>query len=341
MTEPRGGPSPSDAGGPAPSGRRGPTPPGAGGTGKAPRIWDYAPVTFAIALLCGVLFLATALRPELLSNGALIPEKVWSGEWWRLLTSVFLHFGFIHVAFNVAWWIHLGSGIELRYGSAILLLLTLVTGLAGGAAELATASAKLHVQIQAAGLSGAVYGLFFFGFVALRHLPGGYRLLFSKGNALFLTGWGVLCIFFTWFGVLHVANWAHGIGAVSGALAGVVVRGRGVARQAGLLAFIAGLGLLLFAAMNPVWLTRYVAWDGTRALVEGRTEVAIAQLRAVHARQPENAWARAVLAVALAQDGQMDEAEGLVQSLDRADRAQLRPELARLLEDAFGPPAED
>jgi rhomboid protease GluP len=76
------------------------------------------------------------------------------GEWWRLLTATFLHFGLLHLAFNMwALWT-LGQLTEKLYGSAYFLVVYLFAGLVGSLASL-----YWHPEVNSAGASGAIFGV--------------------------------------------------------------------------------------------------------------------------------------------------------------------------------------
>lgn len=79
-----------------------------------------------------------------------------SGEYYRLLTSMFLHFGFIHLALNMYGLFLLGPQLEQAFGQVRYLATYLLSGLGGAALSYA-----LGPQYEvAAGASGAVFGLF-------------------------------------------------------------------------------------------------------------------------------------------------------------------------------------
>lgn len=78
-----------------------------------------------------------------------------NGEWWRLLTSAFLHGGMLHIAFNMYVLYLLGPVLERVLGSGRFLTLYLVAALGGSVASYAT-SAPNTVSV---GASGAIFGL--------------------------------------------------------------------------------------------------------------------------------------------------------------------------------------
>jgi rhomboid protease GluP len=76
------------------------------------------------------------------------------GEWWRLFTSMFLHFGVLHIALNMwALW-DLGQLTEKLYGSAHFLVMYVFAGVAGSLASL-----YVHPNVNSAGASGAIFGV--------------------------------------------------------------------------------------------------------------------------------------------------------------------------------------
>ena len=78
------------------------------------------------------------------------------GEWWRLITAAFLHFGLIHLVFNMLALLVFGAELERALGRGRYLTLYLVSAL-GGATAIQLFGAS---NILAAGASTAIYGLF-------------------------------------------------------------------------------------------------------------------------------------------------------------------------------------
>jgi membrane associated rhomboid family serine protease len=94
---------------------------------------------------------------------ALAAAPVADGEWWRLLTSAFLHANLIHIAFNMLmlWWF--GQALESALGRGRFVGVYLVSALAGSAGAL-----LLSPDSYTLGASGAVFGILGAGLVLER-----------------------------------------------------------------------------------------------------------------------------------------------------------------------------
>ena len=91
----------------------------------------------------------------ILRDGALVPALVARGEVWRLVTSVFLHSGFLHLSLNMLSLYFLGSFVEAAFRRGRFLALYLLCGLSGGIAYLYFGA----YGTPAVGASGAIFGL--------------------------------------------------------------------------------------------------------------------------------------------------------------------------------------
>ena len=107
---------------------------------------------------------------DVLPFGANFGALTINGEWWRLLSSTFIHFGVLHLAFNMWCLLSLGNIAERLFGNGRFLLIYLLSGLGGSAASL-----LWHPDVVSAGASGAVFGmagaLATFIYFARIHLP--------------------------------------------------------------------------------------------------------------------------------------------------------------------------
>lgn len=97
---------------------------------------------------------------------ALVPIDVAHGQWYRLITAAFLHYGILHIGFNMfALW-SVGPQLEAALGRLRYLVLYVLAGVGGSLLSLAIGPPFE----QAAGASGAIFGLFAAFYVIARHL---------------------------------------------------------------------------------------------------------------------------------------------------------------------------
>ncbi|MEV4491335.1 rhomboid family intramembrane serine protease [Micromonospora coxensis] len=93
-------------------------------------------------------------------------EGIVTGEWYRLVTAMFLHYGLVHLLLNMwALWV-LGRDLEALLGPLRFLALYLVAGLGGNVAAYLFSSPNS----ASAGASTAIFGLFAAVFVLMRRL---------------------------------------------------------------------------------------------------------------------------------------------------------------------------
>jgi membrane associated rhomboid family serine protease len=102
----------------------------------------------------GVLIAGRALD----SDGNVI--GVGEGDWWRLITAAFLHYGPFHLIMNMLALYWFGTLLEKRIGSGKYLLLYIVSGLAGSAGAL-----LMDPTVPTVGASGAIFGILGAGLV--------------------------------------------------------------------------------------------------------------------------------------------------------------------------------
>ncbi|MER7724945.1 rhomboid family intramembrane serine protease [Streptomyces sp. NPDC096323] len=133
------------------------------------------------------------------------PEGVAEGQWYRLVTSMFLHEAVWHFAFNMLglWW--LGGPLEAMLGRARYLALYLLSGLAGGALTYWLAAPNQ----PSLGASGAIFGLLGATVVLMR------RLNYDMRPVFMILAINLVITFNPWGGI---AWQAHVGGLVAGAL---------------------------------------------------------------------------------------------------------------------------
>ncbi|GAB4544721.1 MAG: rhomboid family intramembrane serine protease [Pleurocapsa sp.] len=90
--------------------------------------------------------------------GALIPEKVDSGEWWRLIAANFLHYGTLHLVTNMLSLYVLGRLVELILGVKSFLIIYLLSG-TGAMFLFSEVALKTGEPVFLVGASAAIMGL--------------------------------------------------------------------------------------------------------------------------------------------------------------------------------------
>ncbi|MGN0240485.1 MAG: rhomboid family intramembrane serine protease [Candidatus Weimeria sp.] len=94
-----------------------------------------------------------------LKFGALYtPYVIERGEWWRLFTSMFIHFGLSHIASNMLSLYVIGNTVEAYYGRVRFLILYLLSGLGGGLFTILLELNNTGFALTA-GASGAIFGI--------------------------------------------------------------------------------------------------------------------------------------------------------------------------------------
>ena len=109
---------------------------------------------FAVMVAMGINFLG-GRADEYLRFGANFAPLTTGGEWWRLFTCTFVHFGIVHLAFNL--WALWDSGrlTERLFGNTWFAALYVFAGLCGS-----SASMLWNQSVISGGASGAVFGVF-------------------------------------------------------------------------------------------------------------------------------------------------------------------------------------
>jgi membrane associated rhomboid family serine protease len=164
---------------------------------------NAGPGVALIVTACVAAFVLQYAAADVEANFALVGAEVARGETYRLVTSLFLHFGVVHLAMNMlAVWIF-GLEVERREGSVRTVAVFLVAGLVGGA----TAYLFHPPFAQVAGASGGVFGLLGVALV---------RTIRSGQSAQSLIGLLIINLFIG-IAVPGISLAAHGGGFVAGA----------------------------------------------------------------------------------------------------------------------------
>ena len=167
--------------------------------------YGVGPITFLLILASVTIGVLSRLGEdqEFLKPLFLKLPLVWHGEVWRLITPILIHFGSLHLLFNMLWLFDLGCMIEGRQGMLRLLLLVVVIGVLSNVGQYLFAK-----DWHFGGMSGVVYGLFGYCWLRGKYDPAS-GLGVHPQNVVMMIAWFFLCV----FGFIpHVANTAHGVG---------------------------------------------------------------------------------------------------------------------------------
>ena len=142
-----------------------------------------------------------------------------SGEYWRFLTPIFLHFSWLHITFNSLWLWELGALIERRLGTTMLLPLVLVSGVFSNIAQHLFGGPSLF-----GGMSGVVYALLGFCWAYNALLPG-TGLYVPRPIIVIMLGWLAFCFLAPTelLGLGSIANAAHLAGLLVGCGSGAAI----------------------------------------------------------------------------------------------------------------------
>ncbi len=138
------------------------------------------------------------------------------GEYWRLVTPIFLHFGIFHIAFNGLWLWELGRRMEPLIGSVQMISAVLLMAVASNLGQYLWSGPSLF-----GGMSGVVYGLL--GYIWIRNKVAPKPILdIPKGLLGFMLFWLLLGMsgFINFFMDGSIANVAHAIGLLTGMMLG-------------------------------------------------------------------------------------------------------------------------
>jgi len=225
---------------------------------------------------------------QLLAWGANFGPYTLSGEWWRLLTSVFLHIGIMHIAFNMWCLWNLGELCETLYGHLTYAVVYLVCGVSGS-----VASVFWHPAGLSAGASGAIFGLA--GALLASIWLGEFNVprIALRGT---LRSLSIFVIVNLGFGFMSgfVDNAAHIGGLVAGFVMGALIaklapsRGQWLRRLV-IVGLVLGAAAGGFARMEKSYLSNSGA---------GMLDRTIAQLQAVVRQHPNSQEAHLMLAQA-------------------------------------------
>lgn len=144
-------------------------------------------VTTALIIVNILIFLAMLFIPAASSwyeLGAISPIALMRGEWWTVITSMFLHSSIMHIMCNMISLYYLGVMCERVFGSVRFAILYLVSGIVGNLAFVGINIISGDMFSAAVGASGAVFGLFgAYGYLLIRERKAARVFAYSPTKA--------------------------------------------------------------------------------------------------------------------------------------------------------------
>lgn len=139
-----------------------------------------------------------------------LPE-ILHGQLWRLFTPIIIHFGVMHILFNMLWLYQLGSTIEQCQNRKRMIILVILISVLSNLAQFFWSGPVFG------GMSGVVYGLLGYVWAQGKFNPGA-GIGLNQSTTLMMLIWFVVC----WMGLVgNIANMAHTIGLVCGVILGL------------------------------------------------------------------------------------------------------------------------
>lgn len=237
-------------------------------------------------VLAGVSMLDNPAGQDLIRFGANYGPSTISGEWWRLLTCVFVHGGLLHILFNMWCLWDLGRLAESVYGHWTFAAVYLITGLSSSLMSLAWNPAVLSVGASGAifGIAGALIASFYLGEFSLPRAA----ITGTLRSVVMFVGFNL----FFGAAIARTDNAAHIGGLLMGLLLGALI-----AKVAPLHDDVPRrVGVLLVGAVlvygGVAWLRHSHAYIlhtqmGHDLLIESKTDQAIAEFQTATRQRPD------------------------------------------------------
>lgn len=199
-------------------------------------------VTWALLIFIAVVFFMESLAggstsvSTLLSFGAKVNYLVQEGQWWRLITPIFLHIGVLHVLMNGVTLYFVGNILEPLIGHVRFFVIFILSGITGNLASFAFGA----TNSISAGASTSLFGMFA-AFLALAVVYRENHFLSEMGKTFLAL---ILLNLVMDFTMTSVDIWGHVGGALGGFLLGVAFGLPGIKRPNMIIRIIAAVACL-------------------------------------------------------------------------------------------------
>jgi len=275
-------------------------------------------LVFAIMVLRGVSFFDPTPQ-QAIAFGADFGPLTLNGQWWRLVTSMFVHFGIIHIGLNMWCLWNLGRAAEVLLGRFSYLLAYFASGIFGS-----IASVYWHPLAAGAGASGAIFGMagVLVTFVYLKKTPSHLQI-----NKKMLSSLGTFIFYNLVIGasIPGISNAAHVGGLVMGAMVGALLPAASASESSrrtrlSLVVVFCMASLFASAVAAKHLRTSVAEFPAIQSLIsQGKNDEAIARLQEITAREPQFAAAHDLLASLYLSGGDYPKAISALEKANAAD----------------------
>lgn len=223
---------------------------------KPTKRYFYTPIILYLNVAIWLVMIATgvdAFQPSvqhLISWGGNLRSLTLNGEDWRLLTSMFLHGGIIHLGLNMFTLLQVGALLEIKFGNHRFFVCYLAAGILAS-----VASIGFHDNIVSVGASGAIFGLYglFLALLVTKNIDIPYE---ARKSLLSSTGMFIVYNLVFGFAVPGIDNAAHIGGLVSGFVLGLAYY---PATRNALLAKIISIAIIFLVALVVVQAPKFIS----------------------------------------------------------------------------------
>lgn len=252
-------------------------------TGESRRLWSYISTCRATLLLVAANLLAFVWiklqgtlftsSDSLSSFGANWGFATLSGQWWRLLTSLFVHTEAGHLLLNMLGLFLLGREVEKRVGTRSFILLYFSSGFAGGISLIALrpAAAGYGASLSVLGLLGGLIGFF-----------GSRCFVLSNSARWKLAALLVLAVISVWGDIVSFrdGNPGHVVGLLTGVVLGIIFRSDEAGKQhvPAIASVVAAVLVASAVAARQCNLTARSVYAAACALDAGKTDAAAKEI---------------------------------------------------------------
>ncbi len=267
---------------------------------------------FTATLCAASLLVALGGLMQVGNDPFVLDSRAFWAQPWRMLTTILPHGSPAHLIFNLFWTWTLGVAVEHLFGKQLWVLVVVLSSIASSTAQFAFSGSPI-------GLSGAVYGLFAFIWVFSIRSPR-HRGLIDNLTVKVFIAWFFICIVLGHFKLMNIANIAHGVGALMGALVAMSITAKhpklnlAAAGASAVLAASILLASVGRAIVNPGAIAQDHSTAGIKKFANADYDGATAEFRRALVLQPADFGAHVGIVSSLAAGGDWPQAAAALEA---------------------------